>query len=101
MSVSADTTAYGTKSCDYIASHANGSGRIAMVEGDLTSLNARDRVNGCQDVISQKYPNLKVKAYETKDWGTDPAVQNATTALTAISDLKGIYVHWSVPEDGI
>jgi len=52
-------------------------------------------------VISSKYPNFKVKAYETKDWGTDPAVQNATTALTAVSDLRGIYVHWSVPEDGI
>jgi ABC-type sugar transport system substrate-binding protein len=101
MIVRADNTAYGTKSCDYIASHASGSGTIAMVEGDLTSLNARDRAQGCLDVINQKYPNLKVKAYETKDWGTDPAVQNATTALTAISDLKGIYVHWSVPEDGI
>jgi ribose transport system substrate-binding protein len=101
MIVRADNTAYGSKSCDYIASKANGSGTIAMIEGDLTSLNARDRATGCQDVISSKYPNLKVKAYETKDWGTDPAVQNATTALTAISDLKGIYVHWSVPEDGI
>ena len=101
MIVRADNTAYGSKSCDYIASHAGGSGTIAMIEGDLTSLNARDRASGCQDVISSKYPNLKVKAYETKDWGTDPAVQNATTALTAISDLKGIYVHWSVPEDGI
>ena len=101
MIVRADNTAYGTKSCDYIASKASGSGTIAMIEGDLTSLNARDRAAGCQNVISSKYPNLKVKAYETKDWGTDPAVQNATTALTAISDLKGIYVHWSVPEDGI
>jgi ribose transport system substrate-binding protein len=102
MIVRADNTAYGTKSCDYIAQKAgSGSGTIAMVEGDLTSLNARDRATGCTNVISQKYPNLKVKAYETKDWGTDPAVQNATTALTAISDLKGIYVHWSVPEDGI
>jgi ribose transport system substrate-binding protein len=101
MIVRADNTAYGLKSCDYIAQHAGGSGTIAMVEGDLTSLNARDRATGCTNVITQKYPNLKVKAYETKDWGTDPAVQNATTALTAISDLKGIYVHWSVPEDGI
>jgi ribose transport system substrate-binding protein len=71
------------------------------VEGDLTSLNARDRAAGCTQTISSQYPNFKVKAYETKDWGTDPAVQNATTALTAISDLRGIYVHWSVPEDGI
>src|ERR1700694_2170248 len=101
MIVRADNTAYGTKSCDYIAAKAGGAGTIAMVEGDLTSLNARDRATGCTNVISQKYPNLKVKAYETKDWGTDPAVQNASTALTAISDLKGIYVHWSVPEDGI
>src|SRR5260370_5350021 len=101
MIVRADNTAYGSKSCDYIASHASGPGTIAMVEGDLTSLNARDRATGCTNVISSKYPNFKVKSYETKDWGTDPAVQNATTALTAISDLKGIYVHWSVPEDGI
>jgi simple sugar transport system substrate-binding protein/ribose transport system substrate-binding protein len=101
MIVRADNTAYGTKSCDYIAAHASNAGTIAMVEGDLTSLNARDRASGCTSVISSKYPNFKVKAYETKDWGTDPAVQNATTALTAISDLRGIYVHWSVPEDGI
>src|SRR6266851_2115861 len=68
---------------------------------DVTSLNARDRAAGCTQAISSQYSNFKVKAYETKDWGTDPAVQNATTALTAISDLRGIYVHWSVPEDGI
>jgi len=101
MIVRADNTAYGSKSCDYIASHASGPGTIAMVEGDLTSLNARDRAAGCTQVISSKYPNFTVKSYETKDWGTDPAVQNAVTALTAISDLRGIYVHWSVPEDGI
>ena len=101
MIVRADNTAYGSKSCGYIASHASSPGTIAMVEGDLTSLNARDRAAGCTSMISSKYPNFKVKAYETKDWGTDPAVQNATTALTALSDLRGIYVHWSVPEDGI
>jgi ribose transport system substrate-binding protein len=101
MIVRADNTAYGSKSCDYIASHASSPGTIAMVEGDLTSLNARDRATGCTQVMASKYPQFTVKSYETKDWGTDPAVQNAVTALTAISDLRGIYVHWSVPEDGI
>jgi ribose transport system substrate-binding protein len=101
MIVRADNTQYGLKSCDYIASHASSPGTIAMVEGDLTSLNARDRAAGCNQVISSKYPNFTVKSYQTKNWGTDPAVQNAVTALTAISDLRGIYVHWSVPEDGI
>jgi simple sugar transport system substrate-binding protein/ribose transport system substrate-binding protein len=101
MIVRADNVAYGTKSCDYIASHASGPGTIAMVEGDLTSLNARDRAQGCNQVIQSKYPNFTVKAYETKDWDTKGAVDNATTALTAIANLRGIYVHWSVPEDGI
>jgi ribose transport system substrate-binding protein len=101
MIVRADNTQYGVKSCDYIASHASSPGTIAMVEGDLTSLNARDRAAGCQQQLSSKYPNFTLKSYQTKDWGTDPAVQNAVTALTAISDLRGIYVHWSVPEDGI
>ena len=95
MIVRADNTAYGTKSCDYIASHASSPGTIAMVEGDLTSLNARDRADGCTKVIASKYPNFTVKSYQTKNWGTDPAVQNATTALTAISNLRGIYVHWT------
>src|SRR5437773_2205307 len=101
MIVRADDVAYGTKSCDYIASHASSPGTIAMVQGDLTSLNARDRASGCQQVIQSKYPNFTVKAYETKDWDTKGAVDNATTALTAISNLRGIYVHWSVPESGI
>jgi ribose transport system substrate-binding protein len=101
MIVRADNTAYGNKSCDYIASHASSPGTIAMVEGDLTSLNARDRADGCTKIIQSKYPGFTVKSYETKNWGTDPAVQEATTALTAIKDLRGIYVHWSVPEDGI
>ena len=101
MIVRADNTAYGIKSCDYIAQHASGPGTIAMIQGDLTSLNARDRAAGCQQVIQQKYPNFTLKAYETKNWDTKGAVDNATTALTAISNLRGIYVHWSVPESGI
>jgi ribose transport system substrate-binding protein len=101
MIVRADNVAYGSKSCDYIATHASGPGTIAMVEGDLTSLNARDRAQGCSQVIQQKYPNFQVKAYETKNWETKGAVDNATTAMTAVPNLRGIYVHWSVPEDGI
>jgi simple sugar transport system substrate-binding protein/ribose transport system substrate-binding protein len=101
MIVRANNIAYGTKSCDYIASHASSPGTIAMIEGDLTSLNARDRAQGCNQVVQSKYPNFTVKSYETKDWDTKGAVDNATTALTAISNLRGIYVHWSVPEDGI
>src|SRR5258708_2502785 len=84
MIVRADNTQYGTKACDYIAAHASSPGTIAHVEGDLTSLNARDRAAGCNQVISSKYPNFTVKSYQTNDGDTYPARQNATTDLTAI-----------------
>ncbi len=101
MIVRADNVLYGQNSCKYIAMHASGSsGHIAILEGDLASLNGKDRTDGCTQVIQQNYPNFKVVDYATK-WGTPTAVNDAKTALSTYSDLKGIYVEWGAPEDGI
>src|ERR1700680_4469753 len=101
MIVRADNVLYGQNSCKYIASHASGSsGHIAILEGDLASLNGKDRSDGCTQVIQQNYPNLKVVDYATK-WDTPTAVNDAKTALSTYSDLRGIYVEWGAPEDGI
>src|SRR5713101_6364031 len=101
MIVRADNIAYGQNSCKFIAMHASSnSGHIAILEGDLASLNGQDRSNGCKQEIQQNYPNLKVVEYPTK-WDTPTAVNDAKTALSTYSDLRGIYVEWSAPEDGI
>ncbi len=50
--------------------------------------------------IQQNYPNFKTVEYATK-WDTPTAVNDAKTALSTYSDLRGIYVEWSAPEDGI
>jgi ribose transport system substrate-binding protein len=50
--------------------------------------------------IQAKYPNLKVVEYATK-WDTPTAVNDAKTAMSTYSDLRGIYVEWGAPEDGI
>ena len=50
--------------------------------------------------MKANYPNLKVVEYATK-WDTPTAVNDAKTALSTYSDLKGIYVHWSGPVPGI
>ena len=101
MIVRADNVAYGTNSCKYIASHATStSGTIAVLEGDLASLNGKDRSDGCKAEIQKDYPNFKVVEYATK-WDTPTAVDDAKTALGTYSDLVGIYVEWSAPEDGI
>ena len=100
MIVRADNVLYGQSSCEFIAKHATGSGHIAILEGDLASLNGKDRTDGCNQVIKSKYPNFKTVEYATK-WDTPTAVNDAKTALSTYSDLKGIYVEWGAPEDGI
>jgi ribose transport system substrate-binding protein len=100
MIVRADNVQYGQNSCKFIATHATGSGHIAILEGDLASLNGKDRTDGCNQVIKSSYPNFKTVEYATK-WDTPTAVNDAKTALSTYPDLKGIYVEWGAPEDGI
>ena len=101
MIVRADNVQYGMNSCKFIASHATAkSGHIAILEGDLASLNGQDRSNGCVQEIKSSYPNFQTVEYATK-WDTPTAVSDAKTALSTYSDLRGIYVEWSAPEDGI
>jgi len=98
--VRADNILYGQSACKYIGSHSSGSGHVAMLEGDLASINGLDRKNGFLTCMKANYPNLKVVEYATK-WDTPTAVNDAKTALSTYSDLKGIYVHWSGPVPGI
>jgi len=101
MIVRADNVAYGQNSCKFIATHATASsGHIAILEGDLASLNGQDRSNGCKQYLQANYPNFKIVEYATK-WDTPTAVNDAKTALSTYPDLRGIYVEWSAPEDGI
>jgi ABC-type sugar transport system substrate-binding protein len=99
MIVRADNVLYGQNACKYIASHVSGSGHVAMLEGDLASINGLDRKNGFLDCM-KAHPNLKVVQYATK-WDTPTAVNDAKSALSQYSDLKAIYVHWSGPVPGI
>jgi ribose transport system substrate-binding protein len=103
MIVRADNVLYGKNSCKYIAEHAggaSGSGHIAILEGDLASLNGKDRTDGCNQVIQSSYSGFKTVEYATK-WDTPTAVNDAKTALSTYPDLKGIYAEWGAPEDGI
>ena len=99
MIVRADNVLYGQNACNYITSHVSGSGHVAMLEGDLASINGLDRKNGFLGCM-KAHPNLKVVEYATK-WDTPTAVNDAKTALSQYSDLKAIYVHWSGPVPGI
>ena len=76
MIVRADNVKYGQNSCKYIATHATGtSGTLAILEGDLASLNGKDRTDGCNQMIQSTYPNFKTVEYATK-WDTPTAVSD-------------------------
>ena len=101
MIVRADNVLYGQNSCKYIAQHASSTtGHVAIMEGDLASLNGKDRTDGCTQYLQANDPNLKVVEYATK-WDTPTAVNDAKTAISTYSDLRGIYTEWGAPEDGI
>src|SRR5258708_14690981 len=101
MIIRADNVAYGQNSCKFIASHATASsGHIAILEGDLASVNGKDRSDGCMQEIQQNYPNFKTVEYATK-WDTPTAVNDAKTTLSTYSALRSIYVDWRAPDDGL
>jgi len=90
MVVRADNRAYGTKACDFLGQKLNGKGTVVEFEGDLTSINGRDRSQAFGDCMSKNYPNIKVEAEPTQ-WKGDVAAAKLQDALTQ-GTVNGIYM---------
>jgi ABC-type sugar transport system substrate-binding protein len=102
--VRANNLLIGADAADYICKSAGGSatttGTAVVLQGDLASINGLDRSNGFVNEMGNKCPEIHVVTYPTL-WDSATAVSDATTALNAYSDLKGIYCSFSGPDDGI
>ena len=94
MVVRADNKAYGTKACKYIGDTLQGKGNVVMFEGDLASINGRDRTEAFNDCMKAKFPNIKVFG-EAANWDAATASQKLQTDLTANPDIKGVYMESS------
>ncbi|GGN18310.1 sugar ABC transporter substrate-binding protein [Streptomyces fuscichromogenes] len=94
MVVRADNRAYGEKACRYLGTELGGKGKVVMLQGDLSSINSRDRTEGFNTCMKANYPDIKVFA-EATNWDGDVAAQKLQTALTAHPDIKGIYMQAS------
>ncbi|MEV5710240.1 sugar ABC transporter substrate-binding protein [Actinoallomurus sp. NPDC052274] len=91
MVVRADNRAYGEKACGFLGDTLKGKGKVAMLEGDLASINGRDRTEAFNQCMSQKYPGIKVIGLPT-EWKGDVAANKLQTAIAANPDLNGIYM---------
>ena len=90
MVVRADNRAYGQKACKFLGDKLGGKGTIVEFEGDLASINGRDRSEAFGDCMKQSYPNIKVLAEETQ-WKGDVASAKLQTDLNQ-GTVNGIYM---------
>jgi simple sugar transport system substrate-binding protein/ribose transport system substrate-binding protein len=91
MVVRADNRAYGQKACEFLGAQLKGKGKVVMFEGDLASVNGRDRTEAFNACMKQKYPNIRVFGLAT-EWKGDVAANKLQTVLAANPDINGIYM---------
>ncbi|WP_225848915.1 sugar ABC transporter substrate-binding protein [Streptomyces sp. HPF1205] len=99
MVVRADNRAYGEKACQFLGTKLAGKGAVVMLEGDLSSINGRDRTEAFNSCIKQNFPGIKVYG-EATNWDGATAAQKLQTDLTAHSDIKGVYMESSFALSG-
>ncbi|MGW1025214.1 sugar ABC transporter substrate-binding protein [Streptomyces sp. NPDC002577] len=99
MVVRADNRAYGEKACRFLGTKLGGEGKVVMLEGDLASINGRDRTEGFNECMKKNYPKIQVFG-ETTNWDGAVAAQKLQTDLTAHPDIKGVYMQASFALSG-
>ncbi|WP_117214926.1 sugar ABC transporter substrate-binding protein [Allorhizocola rhizosphaerae] len=94
MVVRADNRAYGEKACKFLGTKLNASGKVVMLQGDLASINGRDRTEAFNDCMKKNYPAITVFG-EATNWDGAIASQKLQIRLTEHPDIKGIYMQSS------
>jgi ABC-type sugar transport system substrate-binding protein len=94
MVVRADNRAYGEKACRFLGAKLGGKGKVVMLQGDLASINGRDRTEAFNDCMKADYPGITVFG-EATNWDGAVAAQKLQTDLTANPDIKGVYMQSS------
>lgn len=99
MVVRADNRAYGEKACQFLGTKLGGKGSVVMLEGDLSSINGRDRTEAFNSCMKEHFPGVKVYG-EATNWDGATAAQKLQTDLTAHPGIKGVYMESSFALSG-
>jgi simple sugar transport system substrate-binding protein/ribose transport system substrate-binding protein len=94
MVVRADNRAYGEKACKFLGAKLNGTGKVVMLQGDLASINGRDRTEAFNECMKKNYPGITVFG-EATNWDGAIASQKLQIRLTEHPDIKGVYMQSS------
>jgi inositol transport system substrate-binding protein len=85
-----DSVVAGRQQMEYLGELMGGTGEIAILMGQLNHEAAQDRTRGVKEIISEKYPNIKVVAEQTGNWMRNEGVNVVENWLTGYPNLKAI-----------
>ncbi|MFK0292292.1 sugar ABC transporter substrate-binding protein [Streptomyces sp. NPDC090442] len=91
MVVRADNRAYGERSCEFLGKRLGGRGRVAELQGDLSSINGRDRSEAFAVCMKRRFPGITVHELTT-DWKGEVASAKLQSLLAQHHDLGGVYL---------
>jgi inositol transport system substrate-binding protein len=84
--VGADEISGGIMQMEYVGEKLGGKGNIAILMGILGNEGALKRTEGVNQVISEKYPDVKVLAEETALWQRDKGMAVTENWITTYGD---------------
>lgn len=90
MIVRADNVKMGELACEEMGKRVAADAVVITLDGDPVTSNGRDRTNGFNDCMKQKYPNVKLVNVAT-EWDPAKAASGIETALNQYGNVAGIY----------
>lgn len=94
MVVRADNRAYGEKACQFLGTKLSGKGKVVMLQGDVASINGRDRTDAFNQCMQKNFPAVQVFGEPSK-WDSALAASQLQTVLAANPDVRGVYMQSS------
>lgn len=89
--VGSQETVAGQMQMDYIGEKLGGKGGVAILQGILSNEGAVKRTEGAEQVMKEKYPDIKILSEQSGEWQRDKAMSITENWLTAYgNDLNAV-----------
>ncbi len=89
--VATDNVLGGVMAAERLAEQLGGKGKVAVLGLKAGSVSTDERERGFQDTIKQKFPDIKIVAFQYGEASRTISIDRATDILTANPDLNGFF----------
>lgn len=90
MIVRADNVQMGALACEEMGERVASGSAVITLDGDPVTSNGRDRTNGFNDCMAEKYPDVELVNVAT-EWDPAKAAAGIETAMNQYDNVEGIY----------